>query len=166
VRSPEGATGISGYVPPRLVSGRSFGAPDIKPKTQGEPWAKFFSPFGAVPSGLRNHTQDLTTKLFGSSSRVLVSKEHLASLRIRRTFRRETFLRLAAPDQTVPYGTAPSRDAFPGTSCLAWSLAVKELGRSVKHSGTELWLEFLRVVVQGGVGPEVGKRFGSNRCVP
>jgi hypothetical protein len=55
---------------------------------------------------------------------------------------------------------------IPGTSCLAWSLAVKELGRSVKHSGTELWLEFLRVVVQGGVGPEVGKRFGSNRCVP
>src|ERR1700731_4178079 len=26
---------------------------------------------------------------------------------------------LAAPDQTVPYGTVLSRDAFPGTSCLA-----------------------------------------------
>ena len=26
---------------------------------------------------------------------------------------------LAAPDHTVPYGTALSRDAFPGTSCLA-----------------------------------------------
>ena len=25
----------------------------------------------------------------------------------------------AAPDHTVPYGTVPSRDAFPGTSCLA-----------------------------------------------
>jgi hypothetical protein len=26
---------------------------------------------------------------------------------------------LAAPDHTVPYGTVLSRDAFPGTSCLA-----------------------------------------------
>jgi hypothetical protein len=26
---------------------------------------------------------------------------------------------LAVPDQTVPYGTVLSRDAFPGTSCLA-----------------------------------------------
>jgi hypothetical protein len=26
---------------------------------------------------------------------------------------------LAAPDQTVPYGTVLWRDAFPGTSCLA-----------------------------------------------
>ncbi len=25
----------------------------------------------------------------------------------------------APPDHTVPYGTVPSRDAFPGTSCLA-----------------------------------------------
>ena len=27
--------------------------------------------------------------------------------------------RLAAPDHTVPYGTVLSRNAFPGTSCLA-----------------------------------------------
>jgi hypothetical protein len=37
----------------------------------------------------------------------------------RRTFRREISLELAAPDHTVPYGTVFSRDAFPGTSCLA-----------------------------------------------
>jgi hypothetical protein len=47
VRSPEGATGNSGYVPRRLVSERPFRASGIKPKTQGKPWAKFFSPFGA-----------------------------------------------------------------------------------------------------------------------
>ena len=28
-------------------------------------------------------------------------------------------VRVAGPDQTVPYGTALWRDAFPGTSCLA-----------------------------------------------
>jgi hypothetical protein len=28
-------------------------------------------------------------------------------------------LELAAPDHTVPYGTVPSMDAFPGTSCQA-----------------------------------------------
>jgi hypothetical protein len=47
VRSPEGATGISGYVPRPLVSRRPFRAPGKKLKTQGKPWAKFFSPFGA-----------------------------------------------------------------------------------------------------------------------
>jgi len=36
------------------------------------------------------------------------------------TFRREIIaLRVAAPAHTVPYGTVLSRDAFPGTSCLA-----------------------------------------------
>jgi hypothetical protein len=34
-------------------------------------------------------------------------------LRTRRPFRREIPLGLAAPDHTVPYGTVPSRDAFP-----------------------------------------------------
>jgi hypothetical protein len=74
MRSPEGATGISGYVPRRLVSGRPpgmskrqrvecFRASGIKPKTQGKPWAKFFSPFGAGRFGLGNHAQHLTTKL-------------------------------------------------------------------------------------------------------
>jgi hypothetical protein len=47
-----------------------------------------------------------------------------------------------------------------------WSLAIKELGRSVEHSGTELWLGFSGVVIQGGFGPEVGKTFGSYRGVP
>jgi hypothetical protein len=35
------------------------------------------------------------------------------------TFPREMPMELAAPDQTVPYGTVHSRDTFPGTSCLA-----------------------------------------------
>ena len=37
----------------------------------------------------------------------------------RRRFRREIPVGSAAPDHTVPYGTVRSRDAFPGTSCLA-----------------------------------------------
>jgi hypothetical protein len=32
---------------------------------------------------------------------------------------KELSVGLAAPDQTLPYGTAIWRDAFPGTSCLA-----------------------------------------------
>jgi hypothetical protein len=43
-------------------------------------------------------------------------------LRTRRTFRRERPLGLAAPDQTVPYGTVLSTDAFPGTSCQLRSM--------------------------------------------
>jgi hypothetical protein len=54
-RSPEGVTRISGYVPRHLVSGRPFRASGIKPKTQGKPWARFFSPFGPG-----NHAQHLT----------------------------------------------------------------------------------------------------------
>ena len=41
-----------------------------------------------------------------------------------RPFPREIPLGLAAPDHTVPYGTVLSRDTFPGTSCLAWSLDI------------------------------------------
>jgi hypothetical protein len=40
-------------------------------------------------------------------------------LNTRHTFRREIPLGLAAPDHTVPYGTVPSMDDFPGTSCQA-----------------------------------------------
>ncbi len=41
----------------------------------------------------------------------------------------------AAPDHTVPYGTVSSRDAFPGTSCLAMiSLSL----RDKSHSPIEL----------------------------
>jgi hypothetical protein len=45
---------------------------------------------------------------------------------------------LAAPDQTVPSGTDLSRDAFPGTSCLATiSLSL----RDKNHSTAEALLE-------------------------
>jgi hypothetical protein len=57
VRSPEGATGISGGVRGSVVNGRPpgmskrqhvecFRASRDKPKTQGKPWAKFSWPFG------------------------------------------------------------------------------------------------------------------------
>jgi hypothetical protein len=49
-------------------------------------------------------------------------------LKTRRRFRREIPLGLAAPDQTVPYGTVLSRDAFPGTSCQA-TIGVVPTGR-------------------------------------
>src|SRR6202043_1339360 len=49
----------------------------------------------------------------------------------RRTFRREIPVGLAAPDHTVPYGTVLSRNAFPGTSCLATiSLALRDKSHS------------------------------------
>jgi hypothetical protein len=57
-------------------------------------------------------------------------------------------------------------DRSQARSAWDWSLAVKELGKSVKYSGMKLWLGFLRVVVQGEVGPEVGKTFWSYRVVP
>ena len=44
---------------------------------------------------------------------------NLASLAGRRTFRREIPLGLAAPDHTVPYGTALWGGSVPGTSCQA-----------------------------------------------
>ena len=37
----------------------------------------------------------------------------------------------AAPDHTVPYGTVPSGDIFPGTSCLATiSLSLRDKSHS------------------------------------
>jgi hypothetical protein len=57
---------------------------------------------------------------------------------------------LAAPDHTVPYGTVLSRDAFPGTSCLATimlslrdkihSIAVAKLSRGQPRLGRSLAL--------------------------
>jgi hypothetical protein len=47
----------------------------------------------------------------------------------------------AAPDHTVPYGTVLSRDAFPGTSCLATimlSLRDKIHSASTKFLGNTL----------------------------
>jgi hypothetical protein len=44
-------------------------------------------------------------------------------------------LGLAAPDQTVPYGTVLSRDAFPGTSCRA-TVGVVPPGGAGKHFAT------------------------------
>ena len=66
------------------------------------------------------------------------------------------------------FRTLPQRGyrAEPRFQPWDWSLAVKELGKSVKYSGMKLWLGFLRVVVQGEVGPEVGKTFWSYRVVP
>jgi hypothetical protein len=66
---------------------------------------------------------------------------------------------------TVPPGQA-SLHPTQALRAWLWSLAIKELGRSVEHSGTELWLGFSGVVIQGGFGPEVGKTFGSYRGVP
>ena len=49
----------------------------------------------------------------------------------RRTFRREIPVGSAAPDHTVPSGTVLSRDAFPGTSCLATiSLSLRDKNHS------------------------------------
>src|SRR5580700_10717786 len=45
------------------------------------------------------------------------------------------FDELAAPDHTVPYGTVPSRDAFPGTSCQA-TIGVVPTGRAGRHFAT------------------------------
>jgi hypothetical protein len=39
------------------------------------------------------------------------------------------------PDHTVPYGTALSRDAFPGTSCQA-TIGVVPPGRAGRHLAT------------------------------
>jgi hypothetical protein len=49
----------------------------------------------------------------------------------RREFRREIPVGSPAPDHTVPYGTVLSRDAFPGTSCLATiSLSLRDKSHS------------------------------------
>jgi hypothetical protein len=66
MRSPEGATGISGicsFAPRQRAPLQGLQA--LKPKTQGKPWAKFFSPFWAGPFGLRDHAkrQQLPTRL-------------------------------------------------------------------------------------------------------
>ena len=58
---------------------------------------------------------------------------------------------LAAPDHTVPYGTVPSTDAFPGTSCQATIvLSLRDaLADIAQHAGGTLYLLDLHEAASG-----------------
>jgi hypothetical protein len=67
---------------------------------------------------------------------------------IRAHFDRKIPLGLAVPDHTVPYGTDLSRDAFPGTSCLA-TIGVVATGRACRHFATASGQKaFLKAVLE------------------
>src|ERR1700730_11384811 len=73
--------------------------------------------YGVIRAGLRTDSMIGVTK-FGIRK---LKKSLLYDFwpTIQFLLRREIPRGLATPDHTVPYGTALSRDAFPGTSCQA-----------------------------------------------
>jgi hypothetical protein len=92
--------------------------------------------YGVIPAGVRTDSMIGVTKT-----------------ETRRTFRREIPLGSAAPDHTVPYGTVLSRDAFPGTSCLATiSLSLRDKSHSLIE-GPRIKLALMRLDPQGCLDP-------------